>query len=470
MGRFSPLHVSATWEEELATKSVKEASHAHAALAHGLAKGAKVTQQKSNSKAHAMKLATHSQNDGAQKANSRNADAQQADAQRVDAHSTDSKPTTAASKPDSKQSKLAAKSTKSVSVAKAKEDAVDRAKKLSEKVKSSVQQLGRINVPGVSKHSDAQLDQMAEGYFRKLNDKKNDKKVITEKKAVVKKAAANKAQKVSPAELKKEKAKQAAEKAQAQKLARKKAKLAAEKEDKQMDIEAEKLYHQYVQKKEKKLQKLKQAAEKRKEEEHDSLKKKLAKVKRAPVHKKMLESDAKLDKTAEHDYEKFMKLKQQKEKAKLAQTTTVKKNLNSATKTEAKVEKKAKKLNDHKLDKTAEKDYKLFQKLKKHRNELENAKKQALQSMHHTNGDKKLDDLVHGKHDSKHSKAKKLNSMGKGANVKQEAKAKLHHKAKFSAVSDEEQAEKRLNKPNLKQMKPMKPAQLHQLEKVEAKK
>ena len=56
--------------------------------------------------------------------------------------------------------------------------AVAEAKKLSEKVKTSVKQLSKIDVPGVSKHSDAQLDEMAEVYFRKLNDKKDHKKVM----------------------------------------------------------------------------------------------------------------------------------------------------------------------------------------------------------------------------------------------------------------------------------------------------
>jgi hypothetical protein len=39
--------------------------------------------------------------------------------------------------------------------------AVEEAKQLSAKIESTVRDISKINVPGVSRHSDAQLDQMA---------------------------------------------------------------------------------------------------------------------------------------------------------------------------------------------------------------------------------------------------------------------------------------------------------------------
>ena len=55
--------------------------------------------------------------------------------------------------------------------------AVEEATQLSAKIKSTVRDISKINVPGVSQRSDAQLDQMAEVYFRKLSDKKAHTKV-----------------------------------------------------------------------------------------------------------------------------------------------------------------------------------------------------------------------------------------------------------------------------------------------------
>jgi hypothetical protein len=552
--RFSPLHESATWEELASKETTKDSVPVHTAKVAKVALQADSKEQKtppSEKAKTAHKSVVH-----------------KANRKVVQDKSVPKKAELASTKTTAAQSAKAAKA--------AKESAVNQARKLSDRVKSSVKQLQHFNVPGVSKHSDAQLDEMAEVYFRKLNDKKNNKKVMkmvkhkatavhpedkkpaaskvhvstkatkqklaekaadkkqdqaldkeaekfyqqyqkkkshleklhrrtvdkkAEKKAKIEKKAINKVE--TKEELKEIAKEQNAKKLKEKKLAKQKAKLAAEKEDKQMDIEAEKLYHSYVKKKQDKLKAVREQQMKAEKKKATLQKKATEEAKKTPVHKKLIESDAKLDKTAEADYEKFVKHKQAKLKATQQLHKTVKKDVTSATKTEAKVEKKAKKLDDHHLDKTAEKDYKLFQRLREHKAKLMKAKKAALQETKHNSAEhkrinkleqflkkrdvKKLNKPATQKMKSvkteKSNKSEKpalkgdakRDSMAKALYKQMEKekaiKAKLvHSQTEKKQVSDEEQAEKKMHQPDLKKMKPMKPAQLHQLEEVEVKK
>lgn len=429
--------------------------------------------------------------------------------------------------------------------------AVEQATKLSNKVKTTLTQISHINVPGVSKHSDAQLDQMAEVYFRKLSDKKEHHKVmkIVKHQAIHREAKARdvkpalhqkskmtvlaekqkkSAEKKRDAELDKEaeslyqkytarktqlarastklakvpkkspslsqstsvkakaaKAQDAAAKAKA-KLAKQQAKLKAEQEDKTMDIEAEKLYHQYVEKKAEKLKAVKEqklAAERR---QKAVLAKKLQKAATAPSKVKSpgksTADDATLDKEAEKDYQKFVSLKEkQAKKAEQKKTSSDTKMPNdkpaiktSATKTEAKFEKKAKTLDDKKLDQTAEKDYKLFQRLKEHKAKLAAAKKKA-QLEQQLSGST----AEHAKPDHSHPLTKAKPKGPVATDSEQETKArKLYkifereqQKAKAAKTelskpeeSDEEKYEKKLSVPDLKKLKPLKPTELKKLE------
>lgn len=442
----------------------------------------------------------------------------------------------------------------------AKIPAVEEAKQLSAKIESTVRDISKINVPGVSRHSDAQLDQMAEVYFRKLSDKKahtNVMRIVKSHEATrrsahaaasARKAAAPKTtltslaqQKAHAAEklkdkaldkeaekfykdytaqktqlalakeqvnaddkqartdskaLKTEPADKAAAKAKTEdsakqaldKAAKVKAKLAAEEEDKRMDLEAEKLYHQYVEKKADKLRAVRREKlraqrrakakilEQLKAESAPSKAKAGAKAKPAP---KPALDDAKLDDEAQKDYQKFIALKQRKViKQTLAQHPSKdpvvdhappKKVPQSATKTEVKADKAAAQLSDKKLDAVAQHDFELMQKLKAHKAQLEAAKEKArLQRLEghqahpkpHVQAAKKVDPVA--SEAAMETKAQALYKQFEAAQRKQALAASQSP----PAVSDEEKLEKSMFEkgPVLKKLKPLEPSELHALE------